>query len=85
MSTQDIIEPTDTSNKHQLRDYVLYTKVRMRKDNVRKIKARATKYGQSFDDIIGEILAKLQEEERIENMKQIRQTRRVKRYERVEY
>jgi hypothetical protein len=70
MSTQDIINPTSASNKHQQRDYPLYTKVRMRKDNVRKIKARATKYAQSFDDIVSEMIQKVEQCEQRERIQE---------------
>jgi hypothetical protein len=48
----------DTSNCE--RDYPLYRTVRLRKDNILKIKKRATKYGQSFDDIVTEMISVLE-------------------------
>jgi hypothetical protein len=38
------------------REYPLYQTVRMRKENVRRIKARISKYGQTFDFIVEEML-----------------------------
>jgi hypothetical protein len=50
----------DTENVLEYkRDYPLYRTCRLRKDHVLKIKARATRYGQTFDSIVGEMLAEL--------------------------
>jgi hypothetical protein len=61
MSTQDI--PNTKTNAEPKREYPLYRAVRMRKVNVKKIKARATKYGQTFDEIITEMLTELGQKE----------------------
>jgi hypothetical protein len=72
MSTQDIVNPTEQSvaNEQQQREYPLYAKVRMRKDNIRKIKARTTRYAQSFDEIVSEILQKVEQCEQRERIQE---------------
>jgi hypothetical protein len=54
MSTQNTLE------QDHKREYPLYRTVRLRKDNIVKIKARTTRYGESFDDIVAKILDQLQ-------------------------
>ena len=41
------------------RDYPLYTSIKIRKSNLEKIKARATRYNQSIDDLITDMVLKL--------------------------
>ena len=41
------------------RDYPLYTSIKIRKSNLEKIKARATRYNQSVDDLITDMILKL--------------------------
>jgi hypothetical protein len=41
------------------RDYPLYTSIKIRKSNLEKIKARATRYNQSVDDLITDMIMKL--------------------------
>jgi hypothetical protein len=57
------IHPIETENYR--RQYPLYKTVRIRGENLRKIKDRGSKYGQSVDEIITEILKKLEYFERL--------------------
>ena len=57
------IQPFETETYR--RQYPLYKTVRIRGEHLRKIKDRGSRYGQSFDEIIGEILKKLEYYERI--------------------
>ena len=41
------------------RDYPLLTSIKIRKSNLEKIKARATRYNQSVDDLITDMIMKL--------------------------
>jgi DNA/RNA endonuclease G (NUC1) len=41
------------------RDYPLYTSIKIRKSNLEKIKARATRFNQSIDDLITDMILKL--------------------------
>jgi hypothetical protein len=41
------------------REYPLYTSIKIRHSNLEKIKARATKYNQSIDDLITDMILKL--------------------------
>ena len=41
------------------RDYPLLTSIKIRKSNLEKIKARATRYNQSVDDLITDMILKL--------------------------
>jgi hypothetical protein len=41
------------------RDYPLYTSIKIRKSNLEKIKARATRFNQSIDDLITDMIWKL--------------------------
>jgi len=50
---------TQTTQETYKREYPLYTSVRIRNSNLEKIKQRATRYGQSVDDIITEMLKEL--------------------------
>ena len=61
MSTQNTFEQEQKQGQDYKREYPLHRTVRLRKDNLVKIKARATKYGQSFDDIITEMLLELEQ------------------------
>jgi hypothetical protein len=67
MNIQDIQNPTialnDLDEIQRQREYPLYQTVRMRKENVRRIKTRITRYGQTFDDIVAAILAELERKE----------------------
>jgi hypothetical protein len=45
------------------REYPLYQTVRMRKENVRRIKARISKYGQTFDSIVEKMLNTIEQYE----------------------
>ena len=51
---------TQTTQQAYKRQYPLYKTVRIRNSNLEKIKSRATKYGQSVDDIITDILSQLE-------------------------
>jgi hypothetical protein len=58
MSTQTI--PSQQQEKETYkRNYPLYTSVRIRNSNLEKIKARATRYNQSVDDLITDMILKL--------------------------
>ena len=58
MSTQTI--PLREQEKQTYkRHYPLYTSVRIRNSNLEKIKARATRYNQSVDDLITDMIMKL--------------------------
>jgi hypothetical protein len=41
------------------RTYPLYKSVRIRESNLEKIKARATRFNQTIDDLIGDMILKL--------------------------
>jgi hypothetical protein len=41
------------------RQYPLYTSVRIRNSNLEKIKARATRYNESIDDLISDMILSL--------------------------
>jgi hypothetical protein len=41
------------------RDYPLYTSIKVRHSNLEKIKARATRFNQSIDDLITDMILKL--------------------------
>jgi hypothetical protein len=63
MSTQTI--PSQQQEKETYkRNYPLYTSVRIRNSNLEKIKARATRYNQSVDDLISDMIMKLEYYER---------------------
>jgi hypothetical protein len=47
------------------RSYPLYKSVRIRDTNLEKIKKRATRYNQTVDDLIGDMIMKLDYYERI--------------------
>ena len=53
---------TQTTQETYKREYPLYTSVRIRNSNLEKIKQRATRYGQSVDDIITEMLNGLEKQ-----------------------
>ena len=42
------------------REYPLYTSIKIRYSNLEKIKARATRYNQSVDDLITDMILKLE-------------------------
>ena len=48
----------DTQQTYK-RKYPLYRTVRIRNSNLEKIKSKVTRYGQSIDDIITDILSQL--------------------------
>jgi hypothetical protein len=47
------------------RQYPLYKTIRIRGENLNRIKTRASRYGQSVDEIITEILKRLEYYERL--------------------
>ena len=51
---------TQITQQAYKRQYPLYKTVRIRNSNPEKIKSKATKYGQSVDDIIIDILSQLE-------------------------
>jgi hypothetical protein len=69
MSAQNITNPVMDSierekNTYQ-RSYPMYKSVRIRHHNLERIKARATKYSQSIDDLITIILGHLEYYEKL--------------------
>jgi DNA/RNA endonuclease G (NUC1) len=50
---------TQTTQEAYKRDYPLYTSVKIRKSNLEKIKARAIRFNQSIDDLITDMILKL--------------------------
>jgi NRPS condensation-like uncharacterized protein len=50
---------TQTTKERYKREYPLYTSIKIRHSNLEKIKSRATRYGQSIDDIITDILSQM--------------------------
>jgi hypothetical protein len=50
---------TQTTSEGYRRQYPLYTSIKIRHSNLEKIRARATRYNQSVDDLITEIILKL--------------------------
>jgi xanthine dehydrogenase molybdopterin-binding subunit B len=51
---------TQSTQQTYKRQYPPYKTVRIRNSNLEKIKSKATKYGQSIDDIITDILDQLE-------------------------
>jgi hypothetical protein len=58
MSIQDTLERGE--GQDYKREYPLFRTCRLRKDNILKIKKRATRYGQTFDEIVSEMLSELE-------------------------
>ncbi|MDQ3839897.1 MAG: hypothetical protein M3297_11580 [Thermoproteota archaeon] len=50
---------TQTTKETFKRKYPLYTSIKIRHSNLEKIKARATRYNQSVDDLIKDMILKL--------------------------
>lgn len=48
-----------TTRKTYKREYPLYTSIKIRHSNLEKIKARTTRYNQSIDDLITDMILKL--------------------------
>ena len=48
-----------TPRKTFKREYPLYTSIKIRHSNLEKIKARATRFNQSIDDLITDMILKL--------------------------
>jgi NRPS condensation-like uncharacterized protein len=56
---------TQTTRETYKREYPLYTSIKIRHSNLEKIKARATRYNQTVDDLITDMIMKLDYYERI--------------------
>ncbi|HEU4446797.1 MAG TPA: hypothetical protein VFR94_19145 [Nitrososphaeraceae archaeon] len=50
---------TSPGQKAYKREYPLYTSIKIRHSNLEKIKARATRFNQSIDDLITDMILKL--------------------------
>ena len=50
---------TTPLQKAYKREYPLYTSIKIRHSNLEKIKARATRFNQSIDDLITDMILKL--------------------------
>jgi hypothetical protein len=50
---------TQTTKERYKREYPLYTSIKIRHSNLEKIKARATRFNQSIDDLITDMILKL--------------------------
>jgi hypothetical protein len=50
---------TQTTRETYKREYPLFTSIKIRHSNLEKIKARATRYNQSIDDLITDMILKL--------------------------
>jgi hypothetical protein len=56
---------TISKNEKILRSYPLYKSVRIRESNLEKIKARAARFNQTIDDLISDILMRIDYYERL--------------------
>ena len=50
---------TTPSREMFKREYPLYTSIKIRRSNLEKIKGRATRFNQSIDDLISDMILKL--------------------------
>ena len=58
------MKATQTTRETYKRKYPLYTSIKIRHKNLEKIKARATRFNQSIDDLITDMILKLDFNER---------------------